>query len=856
MMRKQFLPGASLLALTLAAPAVGQTTEGGNQSDLRPVDEIIVTATLRDERLQDVPIAVTALSTDTLEKANVRDLRDLGLVSSSFAINNSNSESGGTTIRIRGVGTTGNNTGLESAVGIFLDGIYLSRPSVALGDLLDVEQIEVLRGPQGTLFGRNTSAGALNIRTAKPTLDRIEGYANATYGNFNLFNVQAGVSAPLVEDLLGVRLSGAVRQRDGFITSSGPGAPQSNDRDRFLLRGQLLLEPTLDLSIRLIADYSKIDENCCDPIMVQDTSLAALYPAVGLPVGGGVTASGPSAVDSLTSNSEGQRDRLEQWGISGQFEWQFGDLELVSITSYRQSVATPVANSDFTNLLVFSNSNTAATATADTDETRSRLRTFTQELRLAGSAFDGALDFLVGAYYLDERIREVQAITLGSDFQRYNSVTLHAAGITAFGPNPALVLAQNRSAAGDFANNLFLQEATNFSLFTNNTLSLTDRLRVNVGLRYSIDEKDGSFEQLSARSSACNATRANPTLGALPAAARSAVIGLACFPFAAEVNNTGIGTPREFDQTFEDEELIYTGKLTWEVSDTINSYISFTHGYKSGGFNLDPTGAVQVSPLSPPGSPQFASETVDAYEFGLKSQFFDRKLTANLAVFKQDLSDFQVLEFTGLQFITFNVPKAYSNGFELELSGQPMTDLGLNLGLTYTDARYPDDCAGDLPLTPQFATVRLLCGSPLTNVSEFVVVAGFDYARPITDHLAIGFNGNLRWESDRRTSTQSVVPFGPGVGTPDPLAVPGGTFVNPFDVQEANVRINLRAGIGAVDGLWRIEVFGDNITNELTRSTTFNAPLRGIASAGPQGLARLANFAEPRTYGVTVRTKF
>lgn len=202
---------ASLLAIALATPAFGQTTDPQSERRSEQDDEIIVTATLRSENLQDVPIAVTAYSTETLEKSGVKDLRDLGSVSPSFSVNNSSSESGGTTIRIRGVGTTGNNTGLESAVGVFLDGVYLSRPSVALGDLLDVEQLELLRGPQGTLFGRNTSAGAISIRTAKPNLSEFEGYANATYGNFNLFNVQAGLSAPLVQDKVGVRLSGAYR---------------------------------------------------------------------------------------------------------------------------------------------------------------------------------------------------------------------------------------------------------------------------------------------------------------------------------------------------------------------------------------------------------------------------------------------------------------------------------------------------------------------------------------------------------------------------------------------------------------------------------------------------------------------
>jgi outer membrane receptor protein involved in Fe transport len=211
------------------------------------LEEIIVTATKREQSVQDVPIAVTAIDALTLERAGVKDLRDLSTVAASFNMNSSQTESQGTTLRIRGVGTTGNNIGLESAVGVFLDGVYLSRPGIALGDLLDVEAIEVLRGPQGTLFGRNTSAGALNIRTKKPNMLENEFFANATAGNHDAYNVQAGASGPIIADKLAYRLSGAWREQDGFLEST-TGA-ESRNRDRYMIRGQLLWEinDTMDL---------------------------------------------------------------------------------------------------------------------------------------------------------------------------------------------------------------------------------------------------------------------------------------------------------------------------------------------------------------------------------------------------------------------------------------------------------------------------------------------------------------------------------------------------------------------------------------------------------------------------------
>ncbi|MCR9196993.1 MAG: TonB-dependent receptor plug domain-containing protein, partial [Hyphomonas sp.] len=214
------LAGASLAAI--ATPLTGAAQEAGDSDEAgtRRLNTVEVTATRRDgATVQDVPIAITVLDPETLERAGVADIKSLDSVAPSFSMNTSNSESGGITLRLRGVGTTGNNIGLESSVGVFLDGVYLSRPGIALADLLDVAQIEVARGPQGTLFGRNTSAGALVIQTKKPDFDGFSGFANATLGNYNLQNYQLGLNIP-VSDNVAFRVSGALRDRDGFLTNA------------------------------------------------------------------------------------------------------------------------------------------------------------------------------------------------------------------------------------------------------------------------------------------------------------------------------------------------------------------------------------------------------------------------------------------------------------------------------------------------------------------------------------------------------------------------------------------------------------------------------------------------------------
>ena len=265
-----------------------------------------------------------------MENQGVASIKDLSSVASGFNIQSSQSETQGTSIRIRGVGTTGNNIGLESAVGVFIDGVYQSRPGVALGELTDIEALELLRGPQGTLFGRNTSAGALNIRTKKPTFDGFNGYADFTYGNFDLINVQAGANFTASEDLA-FRVNGAYRERDGFLTSSIDPDNESHNRDRFLIRGQALWEPSDATSLRLIADYSEIDENCCGAVTLTTSPnlgplTGAFFPAVGFE---------DSLEDQVFNDDAIWRNGSDSFGVSGELVHDFGAVEATLIGSYR-----------------------------------------------------------------------------------------------------------------------------------------------------------------------------------------------------------------------------------------------------------------------------------------------------------------------------------------------------------------------------------------------------------------------------------------------------------------------------------------------------------------------------------------
>lgn len=852
MLKRKLLASVCIMMCPVGAAAQDGAGAGAATSSSREEisdgSEIIVTATLRKENLQKVPIAVTAVNGDALEKRGISDLKSLDSVTPSFSLQNANSEAGTTQIRIRGIGTAGNNIGLEGAVGIFLDGVYLSRPGVALGDLVDVEQIEVLRGPQGTLFGRNTSSGALNIRTVKPALDKVEGFANLTYGNFDHYSVQLGASAPIISDKLAIRVSGAWRKRDGWVIDAA--GDDNYNRNRYLVRGQLYWEPSADVSVRLIADYSKSTENCCAPVIIREGSYVAagIFTAVGLPANGGVGISGPDAVkDRRAASSDPFNDNQRQWGVSGQLDWQFGDAALTAITSYRDYHANSTSDSDTTTLKVLVGSGTP-------DDPAGRMpgygdiKTFSQELRLAGSLMNDRLQYLVGAYYVDERIEQLQSFAFGPDFQRYISTVLKSVGVP--GTNPARdIFAGGVEANGSYANNMFHQSSQNWSLFTNNTFHISDAIGFNFGLRYSNDRKRGSFDQISASSDACSAVAAN--LPNLPASLRPlgpAVLSLTCFPLAAKVGAFA-NAPVEFDRKFKDEQLVYTLKMTAELGSTTNSYISYSRGYKAGGFNLDPTAAIGGA------SPAFNAEKVKAYELGIKSQLLDRALTLNLALFHQDFSDFQLLEFTGIQFLTFNVPKVKSTGAELEFNARVSPEFTVSGGLTYTDARYPKNCGGPNP-PPQVAT---LCGQVMQNAPKWVTTIAADYSKDIGSTLNVGLNASARMESDRRTDPQALLTVAAGTGTEGATL---NMIKRPFDIQDGNVKVNLRAGLGRQDGLWRIELWANNVFNVQTWGISANTPLRGVGSlpgpinAGGASVSRMVFLQEPRTYGLTLRSKF
>lgn len=855
---------AGVASAMVALPAQAQAQDAGEDER----DVIIVTATLRAADVQDIPIAVTAVQPVELERQGIADIKALSSLSPSFNIQSSQTETQGTSIKIRGVGTTGNNTGLESSVGVFIDGVYQSRPGVALGDLMDLERLEVLRGPQGTLFGRNTSAGALNITTRRPSLTEADGFANFSYGNYDFINVQAGVGVPIVQDTAAVRFSGSYRKRDGYLKST-TGA-ESNNRDRYMLRGQFYAEPSPDVSIRLLADYSKVDENCCDAVIIRETELAPFFAANGLP-NSGVRAAGFGALKELRTNSQSFINLSKQWGISGELKWDLGGAEVTYIGSYRDFSSESTQESDFVSLNVFTAGRNGSNSLPGQPKNGDDIQTMTHELRFQGEAFDGKLDWLIGAFYATEDIAAQGVLTLGPDFQRAGSAFNFGPATTVgpplgLGPNPLFTLTALGNggvpvnAAGGFATNLFTQDARTFSFFTHNVFDITDQLSITLGARWVDERKDGVFDQLAASNPACQASVNTALTSGLPASVTGGLVGLNCFPFTAPVNLTApallggglasnlLPLPREFDLRFKDDELTYTAQLTYKPTDDTMIYGSFAHGFKSGGFNLDPTaaniansGAVLAGlaagrPVAPVfADPRFESEKVDAWELGFKGTF--GRVNANVALFHMDMSDFQVLEFTGVQFTTFNVNSAKSTGVELEVFGRVSDNFSINAAATYADARYPSNCADGVPVAVA-ASVARLCGDSLTNAPKYAGVLGATYDGKVGDSgWGLLLNANLSYSSKRRTST---------------LPLDTNNQPIPFDYQNAYAKLNARIGVTTPNEVFTFELWATNITNQITRGITANTPLRG----GVGTRSRIGFVEEPRLFGATVRAKF
>jgi iron complex outermembrane recepter protein len=906
-----------MLATLFATPALAQTATPQTDPQAAQADEgntgdIIVTATRRSEALSDIPLAVSAVTAQSLTNSGATDIRALNQLSPSLLVSSTSSEAGAGGARIRGIGTVGDNPGLESSVATFIDGVYRNRAGVGLTELGAIDRIEVLRGPQGTLFGRNASAGLISIITAKPEF-KFGANGEASYGNFNAFRVGGGVTGP-VSDTIALRLDGVYTKRDGFLRDVVSGR-RINGRDRYLLRGQMLFQPNEDLSVRLIADYSDRKEECCGATYLpsQNVTLAGnafqvnILPnsIIGIERAlGGIIRDDTYGRETALTPGVGYQGNVRDYGFSGELNYKFGDTNLTSITSYRDWKLVRGQDADFNNLDILRRDNNGGATQS--------FKTFTQELRLQGSAFDDHLDWLVGGYYANEELGLKDNLTYGADYERFANCLLIAGVLpsalapqssptsscinvpviqgtiatlnllpvgdprrASIGTLGALIANPLRPGFGSIAAAIgqptltlngiseadtYKQNSRNFAFFTHNVFKLTDRLNLTIGARYTNERKtlDATFTDNNVF---CRSVAVTPlaAFGTIPCVIPSVPGG------NFSLNNN----------VRSESRITGTGVLSYKPVDDLLVYLSYSRGYKAGGFNLDRsalarrqigTVAADVLPTATAASLQFEPELVNAFEFGYKlnKPGFD----LNIAAFYQAFENFQLNTFNGLNFVVVNIQACktglnfadadnsaatgactsgtkagvISKGLEIEAFLRPARHVGVNLGLTYTSTKYRNDLVGfgGVPLTP---ALFQLPGSRLSNSSQYVATGSFSFTPPLGNSGLSGlFYTDFRYQSDINT----------------------GSDLDREKQQDGVAIVNARIGLRGADQKWGIELWAQNVLNTNYQQVSFDAPLQGSGTTNAVQRGFIATstqlygafLAEPRTYGVTARFKF
>ncbi len=834
--------------LGLIAAALSVTTA------MAAEEEVVVTATRRPTKLQETPVAITLLPARLLADAGIRDTQSLIQLVPALQFPQSES-SGSVTARIRGVGTQGSNPGLESAVGIFVDGVYRSRNAVGFGDLGDLERVEVLRGPQGTLFGRNTSAGLISVVTRAPSLSETAGFASASYESFDGVALTAGVSAPLSEDVAGVSLFAALRQRDGFmdINPGIAGARAGNDRHSWTLRGQVLWDVTEDVTLRLIADGARRDEECCYAATLRAGAPAR---AGGLNVPDTIAAilGHPGAGDRNTVKDRigyAEQDfgqTLDEWGLSAELTVDAGWGVLTGITAYRDWDFTSGQDGDWTDIDIIHTENDGTNGY--------RFRTFTQEFRLAGAA--GIVDWLVGGYYAHEALERRANTTFGSDFEtfltryRFDNSDTGIRNLLASALPGGFDIADPVWRPGSGNHDTYRQTSESFALFTHNVVALTDTLKLTLGARWTHESKDFSADYATlggtgGNLTGCEAIERDYGLNPLanPAFTNAALRGLTPFICLPQLRTALDGLDHR--QTRDESELSGVVTLAWQAAEGVNLYATYARGYKAGGFNLDraftlgafnpgsivsgPAGAQTVS--QPDTS--FLPETVDAFEIGAKLKLLDGDLTANVALFHERFENFQLNTYTGTSFLVTSVPEVISRGVELDVAWRtPVEGLTATLGVAYADARYGDDMAAFVALNP---SLFLLPGNQLSNAPKWTLTGALSY-----EFAAFGDWTGLVHADARYVSDQI-----------------GGSNLDPAKTQGDYGIVNLKLGFER--GGIGVEFWARNVLDVQTFQIAFDGPYQGsapnAANPNPASFSQLGAFLnEPRTLGVTLKTRF
>jgi iron complex outermembrane receptor protein len=839
-MTNQTVPSRAIsLILGITAALAGAEAWAADASSAPVLDEIIVTAQKRSENLQDTPISVVAINAQQVQDAGITNIRNLAILTPGLTVTSEGNEAI-TTARIRGIGTVGDNPGLESSVGVNIDGVYRPRNGVAFGDLGEIEQIEVLYGPQGELFGKNNDAGVINVTTKRPS-STFGAMAEVTGGNFNDREVRTSVTGPL-SDIMAGRLYVGYQQNSGFlqvVNGVGPSEQNNtNDRKAYNARGQLLITPSDDVDFLLIADYAKRNESCCSAVVEYPgpfqglVNVFASNPLLGGKPGGlgNSPLIGQPGVVRLPNSyvaydNQIIKQNVRDMGVSGELNWNVGFGKLTSITAWRDNSVAGGNDVDYTGIDLLSFPDNGNANSTD-------FKQFSEELRLAGKA--GSLNWLVGGFFSNEILTTRTLGATGDQFETYISAVASAS--IGQPVNPLLVSQLTGNAPGTTFfgtgyNDDYQQTARSFALFTNETWNITQGLDLTVGLRGTEEKKTATASYNSIGGGpGCAALLKSPGLFTPPLAgtnAQSFLVGYGCYTgLNPEFNGQG------FDQSNTENNLSGTVKLSYRFNEEVMTYISGANGYKAGGYNLSrvtnaPSAADPIG-ISPNFDTHFPRETVESFEAGIKTTLFDKTLRLNAAVFYQKYTDFQLNTFTGIQFVVTSLDKVVSKGVDVDFAwATPISGLTIAGGVTQ-DLTNIDNFGNALPD---------FCGGPgnsctarnnnrLSFAPLWSGALSASYLLPLSGTLGIRTSVEEKYNSSYNT----------------------GSDLDPRKIQEGFGLLNGRIGFGALDESWTIEAWGANLADKYYYAVAFDSPFQFNTIASYLGA--------PRTFGLTARVKF
>lgn len=871
---------ASLAVGTVCAPAWAQDD---SQDDVK-IEEIIVFATKVAADIQDIPVAVTAITGEEIENAGIKDMFDLQQYAPGLIMGQSQTTTT-SNFQIRGIGTSSNNFGLESSVGLYVDGVYRSRQNSMINELVDVEAVEVLRGPQGTLFGKNTPQGAINLRTVAPANDDANAFIELTGGDYGLMRLAAASNFSL-SDSTAMRATVFTSQRDGYVDDAAGGSDVYNDRDRWGARLQLAYTNRDNFDMRIIADYSEIDETCCVAVSRIDSIFANSYtdPASPVPgglvpgtdfllfgLGGTIFTSEPYDAQTLgliTAVAQGlglpangtivpntafdeyivayntvPNSTSEDAGLSVELNWDLAnEMTVTSITAYREFDTTSVIDADFTNVPLLHRGQAAQQSS------------ISQELRLSGTIGDRG-SFVTGLYYFDQDLdnqRDTNGEALLGTYLNLAEpdLVLVTNGVNAISAATGGQIPPAGAAfpQGVFADDDVSQQHQSWAVFGQADFPIGENFLLTLGLRYTDEDKDmvanfvqtaqGPPPDLAAIETVlCSADPVcGPAFGLPPFDPADPATQAVIAPFTFDGWGTYLFAPLsprpDLDTSLSDEQVSGTAKLTWFASENTMFYASYGEGYKSGGTNTDRIDAAF--------DPIFGPETSETIELGMKADLRDLNLRVNLAIYDTQVEGLQANSWTGTGFNLQNAGNADTSGWELETWWVPTESLTIQAYWVRSDAVYeefengtcwdawvfhngmPDpNSGGDIDAERCPRSGGRLAYNP-EDTFFFAFTQDFRLGSSVTAYL----RGEYSWYSETLTDGD----------------------LDPFTELDSLSIVNARLGFRWESAGSELVFWGRNLTDERYYAGSFDAPVQpGRMNSYP---------AEPLTWGVTFRMDF